>query len=92
MATALIIGAGDIAKRMKSRGGGGDSAAEEKESIDAPGAIDAKRMAAEDLVSALGMKPADVDMEEVVAALSDFHEACYTEENAKEEGSEKEAA
>ena len=90
MPAAVIIAPADITKRAMARKGG-DAGAEKDEAEKAPDAGEAKRMAAEDLVSALGMKPEDVDMEEVVSALSDFHEACYAEEEPTKEKTEADA-
>jgi len=92
MPAVAIITPADITKRASARKGD-DAGAEEEEAAPDPGK--AKRMAAEDLVSALGLKPEDVDMEEVTSALSDFHEACYAEEESaetpKEEKTESDA-
>lgn len=94
MPAIAIITPADIAKRASARKGS-DAGAEKDDGEPAPDPGKAKRMAAEDLVSALGLKPEDVDMDEVTSALSDFHEACYAEEeNAetpKEEKSESDA-
>jgi len=92
MPAVAIITPADITKRASARKGD-DAGAGEEEAAPDPGK--AKRMAAEDLVSALGLKPEDVDMEEVTSALSDFHEACYAEEESaetpKEEKTESDA-
>jgi len=94
MPAVAIITPADITKRASARKGD-DVGAEKDDGEPAPDPGKAKRMAAEDLVTALGMKPDDVDMEEVVSALSDFHEACYAEEESaetpKEEKSESDA-
>lgn len=71
MKSALVI---EIARRAKAMDGEPNEA-EETESE--TGDVDAiKESAATDLVKALGLDPADVDMPAVTGALSDFAEAC----------------
>jgi len=83
MPAVAIITPADITKRASARKGD-DAAAEKDDGESAPDPGKAKRMAAEDLVKALGLNPDDVDMEEVNSALSDHHEACMAEYEASE--------
>ncbi len=97
MATAIVITPADIAKRAKMRSGGGamdDAAAEEKEDAAEGPVSEIKMSAVSDMVKALGLDPEskDVDLDAFEAALSDYVEACYSEEEPKKEATEKEAA